>query len=115
VGRSVGLISFLIAAAVVAFLWAKSAQETGPASPAAEQAEKQVLQEASSINFQQALPTVEAWFAENGTYTGVALPPAYGVAVMRADGTSYCLQGTIAGRVEHLTGPGGGTAVDGPC
>jgi hypothetical protein len=115
VGRSVGLISFLIAAAVVAFLWAKSAQETGPTSPAAKRAEQQALQEASSINFQQAVPAMEAWFAENGTYAGVTLPAAFGVAVMRADGTSYCLQGTIAGRVEHLVGPGGSAAVDGAC
>jgi hypothetical protein len=115
VGRSIGLISFLLAAAIVAFLWAKSAQQNGPTSPAAQQAEQQALQEASSINFQQAVPTVEAWFAENGTYAGVTLPPSYGVAVMRADGSSYCLQGTIAGRVEHLTGPGGSAVVDGPC
>jgi hypothetical protein len=115
VGRSVGLISFLVAAAVVAFLWARSAQETGPTSPAAKQAEQQALQEASSINFQQAVPALEAWFVENGTYAGVTLPPAYGVAVMRADATSYCLQGTIAGRVAHLVGPGGSAAVGGPC
>ena len=114
-GRSVGLISFLVAAAVVAFLWAKSAQETGPASPAAKQAEQQALQEASSINFQQAVPALEAWFAENGTYAGVTLPAAFGVAVMGADGSSYCLQATVAGQVEHLAGPGGSTAVAGPC
>ena len=114
-GRSVGLISFLVAAAVVAFLWAKSAQETGPASPAAKQAEQQALQEASSINLQQAVPALEAWFAENGTYAGVTLPAAFGVAVMRADGSSYCLQATVAGQVEHLAGPGGSTPVAGPC
>jgi hypothetical protein len=108
-------MSFLVAAAVATFLWTKSAQETGPASPAAKQAEQQALQAASSINFQQAVPTVEAWFAENGTYAGVTLPPAYGVAVMRADSASYCLQGTIAGRVAHLVGPGGSAPVDGPC
>ena len=114
-GRSVGAISLLVAAALAAFLWTKSTQETGPASPAAKQAEQQALQEASSINFQQAVPTVEAWFAENGTYAGVTLPPAYGVSVMRADGASYCLQATIAGRMKHVVGPGGSTPVGGPC
>jgi len=115
VGRSVGLISFLVAAALVAFLWTKSAQDTGPTSPAAQQAEQQALQEASSINFQQAVPTVEAWFTEHDTYAGVSLPPAYGVAVMRADASSYCLQGTITGRVEHFVGPGAGAPTVGPC
>lgn len=115
VGRSAGLISFLVAAVLVAFLWMKSAQETGPSSPAAQRAEQQALQEASSINFQQAVPTVEAWFTEHGTYAGVSLSPAYGVTVVRADATSYCLQGMVAGRVLHLVGPGGGSPVDGPC
>ena len=73
VGRSVGLISFLVAAALVAFLWTKSAQDTGPTSPAAQQAEQQALQEASSINFQQAVPTVEAWFTEHDTYAGSSI------------------------------------------
>jgi hypothetical protein len=113
--HSVGLISLLVAAAVVAFLWAKSAQETGPASPAAKRAEQQALLEASSINVQQAVPALEAWFAENGTYAGVTLPAAFGVAVMRADASSYCLQGTVAGRVAHLVGPGGSAVLDGPC
>jgi hypothetical protein len=115
VGRSVGIVSLLLTLCLAGFLWSKSAQDAGPSSAAAKQEEQQALVEASSINFQQAVPAVEAWFAEHGTYAGATLPPAYAVTVMRADASSYCLQGTVAGQVEHVTGPGVATPVIGPC
>jgi hypothetical protein len=40
----------------------------------------------------------------------VSLPPAYGIAVVRADAASYCLQRGA----EHVDGPNG-TPAPGPC
>ena len=52
--------------------------------------------------------------AENGTYVGATLPPSYGVALVRADAASYCLQAGVGGSVQHFVGPGG-PAGAGPC
>jgi len=68
----------------------------------------------SSLNFTGAATELEAYKAEHATYAGAALPPAFGVTVMRADATSYCLQAGVGGGVQHFTGPGG-TPATGPC
>ena len=68
----------------------------------------------AATNFQAMTSVLQAWFAANGTYAGAALPQGSGVALVRADTTSYCLQTTEATPVMHEAGPNG-TVQPGPC
>jgi hypothetical protein len=113
-GRGFGLVSLVCALAIAAGLWMLMARETGPTSERVKQAEAEATAAASSINFSQAALELEAFRLENGTYAGAALPPAYGVALMRADAASYCLQAGVGAAVQHYAGPGG-TPAAGPC
>jgi len=105
-----GLPLLLVALAVGGFLFVKQSQSVGPTSSVATQAETQAADAASATNFDAAAPTLQAWFADHATYAGVTLPPAYGVTVVRADATSFCLQSGA----EHEIGPGG-QPLPGPC
>jgi uncharacterized membrane protein len=105
--RALVLPFLIIAVAVGGFLSVRSSQSSQQVQ---QQEETQASQAASATDFAAALPALQAWFADHGTYAGVTLPPAFAVTVVRADDTSYCLQ---AGS-EHLAGPGG-TAQPGPC
>ena len=49
-----------------------------------------------------------------GLCHGAALPPSFGVALVRADGLSYCLQSGIRGSEQYFVGLAGPTAA-GPC
>lgn len=108
--RAFALPLLVISLAVGGFLFVRQAHTSGPTSSVAQQAETQAAQDAAATNFSAALPAIQAYYADNGTYAGLSLPPAFAVTVVRADGTSYCLQ---AGN-EHLDGPGG-TPAAGPC
>ncbi|HEY3541987.1 MAG TPA: hypothetical protein VGK79_05545 [Gaiellaceae bacterium] len=110
--RSLGLVALVLSLAVGGYLFAQQAKTDGPASKVAQQAEAQASVEAAATSFNAALPTLQAWFEDNGTYAGVSLPPAYGVAVARADASSFCLQ--TADRSAHESGPNG-TPSAGPC
>jgi hypothetical protein len=110
--RSFGLIFLLISLAVGGYLFAQQSKTDGPASTAALQAETQAAVGAAGTNFEAAQPELQAWFADHSTYAGVTLPPAFGVTVVRADATSYCLQDPTG--TTHETGPGGSPA-PGPC
>ena len=112
--RSFGLVAVICSLAIVAALFTLNARESGPTSSMARQAETQGEAAVSSLNFTQAATELEAFRAENGTYAGAALPPAYGVTLMRADISAYCLQAGVGGATKHFTGPGGPTAT-GPC
>jgi hypothetical protein len=108
--RALVLPTLLIALAVGGFLFVRDSQTSGPTSSVAQQAETQAQSDVASTNFDGVVPVLQAWYAENATYTGATLPPGSGVVLVRADATSYCLQ---AG-TEHLDGPGG-SAEPGPC
>jgi hypothetical protein len=108
--RSFGLPLLIIALAIGGFLFVKQSHTAGPTSSVAQQAETQAAAAASAIDFTAALPDLQAWFADHGTYAGVTLPPAYGIAVVRADATSFCLQSGT----EHKIGPAG-QPQPGPC
>jgi hypothetical protein len=105
-----GLPLVIISLAIGAFLFVMQSQSVGPTAPAVTQAETQAAAAASATDFAAAQPALQAWYADNGTYAGVSLPPVYGITVVRADATSFCLQ---AG-AEHEVGPGG-QPVPGPC
>jgi hypothetical protein len=108
--RSLGLPLLVIALAVGAFLSGRDTQTSGPASSVAQQAETQAQVDVAATNFDGVLPVLQAWYAANATYAGVTLPPGSGVALVRADAASYCLQSGT----EHLNGPGGAVQ-PGPC
>jgi hypothetical protein len=110
--RSLSLVSLLITLAVVAFLWTRSAQETGLAPS---NAPSDAAKVAAAFSLQQAAPALEAWRSTTGTYAGASLPAASGVTVARADAVSYCLQAGAGPNVQHLAGPAGNAPVDGPC
>jgi len=113
-GRAFGLVSIVCTLALVAILMAMNMQHNGPASPTAKRAEKEATAAVASLNFTGAATELEAFHAENDTYAGVTLPPAFGVTLVRADAASYCLQAGIGDSMQHFTGPGG-TPAAGPC
>lgn len=104
--RSLGLIVLLVSLAIGGFLFTRQS----PATPSLEQAQTQADAAAAATSFAAATPALQAWYADNGTYAGVSLPPAYGLTVVRADATSYCLQSGDA----HEDGPNGAPS-PGPC
>jgi hypothetical protein len=111
--RTFSLVSLLVSLAIVAFLWTRSAQDTGLTSSSS--APSDAAKVAAAFSLQQAMPAMQAWFSQAGTYAGVILPPSNGVTVVRADATSFCLQAGTEPNVEHLQGPTGNAPVDGPC
>ena len=100
----------ILSFAIGGFLFVKQSQTAGPTSSVASQAEPQAAAAAAATDFAAAQPVLQAWYADNGTYAGVTLPPVYGITVVRADATSYCLE---AG-TEHEAGPAG-QLQPGPC
>ncbi len=113
-GRTVGLVSLVCSLAIVAVLMALNAQNNGPTSQSAKRAEAEATAAVGSLNFTGAATELEAFHAENATYAGAALPPAFGVTLVRADAASFCLQAGVGASVQHFTGPGGAPAA-GPC
>ena len=113
-GRAFGLISLVCSLTMVSILWAISARQADPTSQAAQQAQSDAVVAVGQIGFQAAATALEGYHAQNGTFAGATLPPAYGITIVRADGLSYCLQADIAGSVQHFNGPGG-TPAAGPC
>src|SRR6266516_6801660 len=103
-GRSLVFPLLLIALAVGGFLFVRQAQSVGPTSRTATEAETQA---AAATDFAAAQPVLQAWLADHGTYAGVTLPPAYAVAVVRADARSFCLQAGAGAAATHELGPGG--------
>jgi type II secretory pathway pseudopilin PulG len=112
--RGFGLVAMICSLAIVAALMALNAGQNGPTSKGARVAEAQAQTAVGSLNFAQAATELEAYHAENGTYAGASLPPAFGVTLARADAASYCLQAGVGGSTQHFAGPGG-TAAPGPC
>lgn len=112
--RGFGLLSLLIGLSLVGGLWALDARQNGPASKQAQRVETQAAQAAAGVSFGQAAIQLESWKAENGTYAGASVPASYGVQLVRADATSYCLQAGVAPNVQHEISPGG-SPVAGHC
>jgi ABC-type transport system substrate-binding protein len=110
--RSFGMIMLVLVLAIGGYLFAQQSKSEGPTAPAVQQAETRAQTAASATSFDAALPTVQAWYADNGTYAGLTLPPAYAVTVVRADASSYCLQS--ADGTSHENGPNG-SPQSGPC
>jgi hypothetical protein len=112
--RVFGLTLLLVALAIGAALYLRQSTAHSPAGPAIAQAEAQAQSAVAGTNFQGAVPLLQAWYAEYGTYAGATLPPATGVLLVRADTTGYCLQSGAGTAVEHEVGPNG-QPQPGPC
>jgi hypothetical protein len=110
VGRAFGLFSIVCSLALVGMLVALNMQNDGPASAQVKRAEHEANAAVAAINFTAAATQLEAFHAENATYAGAALPPTFGVTLVRGDATSYCLQAGAATSLQHFTGPGGSAA-----
>lgn len=113
-GRALGLISIVVSLALVGILSALTMQHSGPTSATAKRAETQASAAVSAMNFTAAATQLELYHAENATYAGATLPASFGVTLVRADTSSYCLQSGIGGASQHFAGPGG-TAAAGAC
>jgi hypothetical protein len=96
------------------YLFMQQSKTSGSSTPAVTQAETQAQEVVAATNFQGVASVLQAWFASNGTYAGAVLPPGSGVALARADQTSYCVETIGSGTATHETGPNG-TPEPGPC
>jgi hypothetical protein len=112
--RTLGLVAVVCSLAIVGVLMLLSMSHNGPAAKSTKAAEAEATAAVSGLNFTGAATELEAYKSEHATYAGAALPPAFGVTVVRADALSYCLQAGVGGGVQHFTGPGG-TPAAGPC
>jgi len=112
--RSLGLVSMLCALVIGGYLFSQQMRDEGPTSQGAKNLESRASAAASTANFQAGNTAMQAFFAENGTYAGAQITPSFGVALVRADATSYCLQAGTGATAQHETGPGGAPA-PGPC
>jgi type IV pilus assembly protein PilA len=76
----------------------------------------------AKANVRAALPAVEAYFADKGTYTGMTVAELQlidqnvnldGAPVVTA--TTYCIDSTVSGSTFKISGPGTTTAAPGAC
>jgi hypothetical protein len=112
--RLLSLPLLLLTALVFGFLAVTQARDSGPTSKTATHAKTLAVQAATGVNFRAADAAMQAFYASSSTYAGATLDPSFQVAVVRADATSYCLQASVNGQVQHEIGPGG-TPAAGPC
>lgn len=113
-GRSLGLPLMLVSLAVGAILFAQQLKTQGPTAPAVTHVETQAVQAVSATNFAGAGEMLGAYYAANGTYAGATIDGSFGVTLVRADATSYCLQAGAADTLQHEVGPNG-SPQPGPC
>jgi hypothetical protein len=112
--RVFGLLSVLAALAAAAYLFAAQTRSSGPASPSVTDAEARAETTAAATSFEGVTASLQAWYAENGTYAGAVLPPGSGVVLARADTSGYCIQTAAGPAVQHEVDPGG-QPQPGPC
>jgi type IV pilus assembly protein PilA len=78
---------------------------------------------ASKANVRSALPAMEAWYADHGTYVGATraqLILSYDAGLKASVGatltaSSYCIFNTTGSSVAHATGPAGAIKLTGAC
>jgi Tfp pilus assembly protein PilE len=108
--RALSLLSLVVSLAIVGVLVNAQVQRSGTTSKdQAIAAAKDAAQAGAALSFQQAATALEQFHAANGTYAGADLG-GYGVALMRADASSYCVQVDAGDRVYHEAGPHGSPA-----
>jgi hypothetical protein len=107
--RYLGIPTLLVTVFIGLYLVSQDAKSNAP-SGSDQQAIAQANSATAGLNFNQAVPGLQAYFDENHTYVGATLPLGSEVTLAVAGPTSYCLQDGN----EHEVGPGG-TAQPGPC
>jgi type IV pilus assembly protein PilA len=78
---------------------------------------------AAKANVRSALPAMEAWYADHGTYAGATraqLILSYDAGMKASVGAtltanSYCIFNTTGATVAHATGPAGAIKLTGAC
>jgi len=108
VARGLSLISVLVALLVAGWMFTMQGGSSHDRK-VANQAVDQAQSAAAGVSFQQAAAQLEQFHAESGTYAGASLA-GFGVTLVQADASTYCLQLGSA----HLAGPGGAPTA-GPC
>ena len=83
--RVFGLVAMVCSLAIVGALMMLSMSHNGPTSNNTKLAKAEATAAVGSLNFTAAATELEGYKAENATYAGAVLPPAFGVTVMRAD------------------------------
>ncbi len=112
--RALASVVLLVSLAVGGWLFAEQSKNEGPTSQAVTQAEAQAAVSAAGVNFSQVGASLQAAYAQAGTYAGAQLPAGSGVTLVQATNTSYCLEANLNGTLVHEVGPGG-TPAAGAC
>jgi hypothetical protein len=107
---ALGIPLLLVTVFIGLYLMSQDAKSNVQAGSSGQQAIAQANAATAGLDFNQAVPGLQAYFDENQTYVGATLPPGSQVALAAASTTGYCLQSGD----EHEDGPGG-TAQPGPC
>jgi hypothetical protein len=111
--RSLGVVSLVVSLALAGWLVAAQMKREGPTAKAGSTAIAQASEAAMTLTFRQAETALEQSHGLNGTYAGADLA-GFGVTLVRADASSYCVQAGQGGALSHENGPGGAPAA-GPC
>ena len=104
--KAVPFAGVLVVLAIGGWLFAQQSKTAGPTSSVVTQAESQALDVTAATNFSQAVPALQARYAQTGSYVGAQLPAESGVTLVTASSTSYCIQSNVAGTEMHEDGPG---------
>jgi hypothetical protein len=99
-------------AAVALGGWRMFVPASGSAAKSAGDDVSSLLGMTTQAAFTGAAASLDAQRTATGSYAGAQL--ASGMALVRADAVSYCVQTTSGSLVQHETGPGGSPA-PGPC
>jgi hypothetical protein len=103
----------LVLLAVAAFgVWRIALPAEKKASSATADAAVSLLDTRTTTRFTVAETNLQLQRQATGSYAGASMPE--GAALVRADGSAYCVQVGPPGTVWHLAGPGG-TATGGAC
>ena len=110
------------AVAAVVHIGRGATNETKTVASVATTMPAEIAKRAAAANVRSAIPSLEAFYAQHGTYGGAdvsALRRDYDPGI---DSTvklgwvamgRYCLESRVEGQTASVTGPGGGIALDG--
>jgi hypothetical protein len=111
--RGLAFVGLVVSLAIGAYLFAQGSATHSPASKQGAHVVNMAEDAAAATALQQASSAVDQNHALNGTYAGANLA-GFGVTLVRADASGYCIQTGSNGSLFHLAGPGG-TSAPGPC
>ena len=109
--RGLTFISLLVALGVAGFIM-NGQLKSSPSGQSAQQDIEKAKQTAAGVAFEQAGVALEQTHALNGTYAGTSLA-GFGVRLVRADASTYCIESGSGPTLMHLAGPGGAPAAGG--